>query len=189
MVTGDFRDFFVALAGAAGALTGLLFVALSLTPRTSPKMETPLVREVRASAALLAFTNALAVSLFGLVPDTDVGYPALVMGIIGLLFTAASLRQLMQSLHTTRARIRQLSLINILLLIFGVELVCGFLIVTERARVAPMHLIGYALVTSVLVGVARAWEIVSDRDTGVIGSIAALVEHRSDPGTPPQDLS
>jgi hypothetical protein len=41
-----------------------------------------------------------------------------------------------------------------------------------------MHLIGYALVTSVLVGVARAWEIVSDRDTGMVASIAALVEHK-----------
>jgi hypothetical protein len=178
MVTGDYRDFFVAQAGAAGALTGLLFVALSLTPRSSPKMDNPLVREVRASAALLSFTNVLAVSLFGLVPDTDIGYPSLVMGITGLLFTAASLRQLMQNLHTTRSRIRQMSLINLLLLIFGVELVCGIQIVTKQALVVPMHLIGYALVTSVLVGVARAWEIVSDRDTGMVASIAALVEHK-----------
>lgn len=180
MVTGDYRDFFVALAGAAGALTGLLFVALSLTPRTSPKLETPLVREVRASAALLAFTNALAVSLFGLVPDTDIGYPALVMGIIGLLFTAASFRQLMQSLHTTRARVRQLSLMNILVLIFGVELVCGIQIVTKQTVIVPMHLIGYAVVASIFVGVARAWEIVSDRDTGVVASIATLIDHHPD---------
>jgi hypothetical protein len=178
MVTGDYRDFFVALAGAAGALTGLLFVALSLTPRSSPTMATPLVRDVRASSALLAFTNALAVSLFGLVPDTNLGYPATAMGIVGLAFTAASLRSLLADLHTARARLRQLRLINLLVLIFGVELVGGILVIIGDHVITPKHLIGYALVASVLAGVARAWEIVSDHDTGLLASIATLVEHK-----------
>ena len=33
MVTGDSRDLFVAVASAAAALTGLLFVAITVTPR------------------------------------------------------------------------------------------------------------------------------------------------------------
>ena len=32
MVTGDARDLFVAVASAAAALTGLLFVAVTVTP-------------------------------------------------------------------------------------------------------------------------------------------------------------
>jgi hypothetical protein len=85
---------------------------------------------------------------------------------------------MMRDLHTTRARLRQLGLINVLLLIFGVELVCGVWLVTGDRTPALLHLIGYALVTSILVGVARAWEIVSDRDTGLMASITTLIEHR-----------
>lgn len=34
--------------------------------------------------------------------------------------------------------------------------------------------ISYAIVASLIVGVARAWELVGDRDTGIIASIAVL---------------
>ena len=40
-----------------------------------------------------------------------------------------------------------------------------------------MQLISYALVTSLLVGIARAWELVGDRDTGISASIAVLAGH------------
>lgn len=178
MVSGEYREFFVGLAGAAGALTGLLFVALSLSPRSTATLANPVVRQVRASAALIAFTNTLAVSLFGLVPDTNVGYPAAVMGVVGLLFTAAGVRSLLTSLSELRARLHQLGLVILLVLIFGVELVCGVLVIAGHDPATAMHLIGYALVTSVLAGVARAWEMVGDRDTGLYASIAKLLEHR-----------
>jgi hypothetical protein len=60
---GTYRELFVATAGAAGALTGLLFVALSITPLRGPSTDHPVIRQVRVAAALLAFVNALAVSL------------------------------------------------------------------------------------------------------------------------------
>ena len=92
MVTGAYRDVFVAIAGAAGALTGLLFVALSVAPRPHAGQQPDVIRQVRAGAALLAFTNALSVSLFGLVPHNEIGYPAVVVGVGGLLFTLGGLR-------------------------------------------------------------------------------------------------
>ena len=38
-------------------------------------------------------------------------------------------------------------------------------------------MIGNVLVASLLIGVARSWELVGDRDTGISASIAALVGH------------
>jgi hypothetical protein len=177
VVTGDLREFLAALAGSAGALTGLLFVALSVAPRQSAALTTPVVRQVRASAALLAFTNALAVSLYGLVPDTNIGYAATALGVIGILFSAAGVRSMRSSMRTLRQMARQLSLILLLLLIFGVEVVCGVIVVAGARTDTPIHLIAYALVTSVIVGVSRAWELVGDRDTGLFASIAVLTGH------------
>ncbi|GAA2522394.1 hypothetical protein [Winogradskya humida] len=118
------------------------------------------------------------VSLFGLVPETNLGYPAASMGVVGILFTAASIRTVLASVAATRARLRQAGLIVLLLSIFGAELICGGLVIAGINPEIAMHLIGYALCTSILVGVARAWEMVSDRDTGLVASLATLVEHK-----------
>jgi hypothetical protein len=79
MAHADFRELLVAIAGSAGALTGLLFVAMSVAPRRNPALAPRIIQQVRAAAALLAFTNALAVSLFGLVPQGNIGYSSMVL--------------------------------------------------------------------------------------------------------------
>jgi hypothetical protein len=182
VILGTYRDLFIAIAGSAGALTGLLFVAMSVAQRqvSGP----PVIQQVRAAAALLAFTNALAVSLFGLVPETNVGYPAVSLGVIGILFTAAGMRSIWTSSSDHQHRWRQLGLIGLLLLIFGTELSSGIAVIADPGRMNPVQLIGYALVTSLIVGIARAWELVGDRDTGIVASIAVLTGHAPGPRSP-----
>ena len=121
MVTGAYRDLFVAIAGAAGALTGLLFVALSVAPRPRMAQHPNVIRQVRAAAALVAFTNALAVSLFSLVPHNLVGYPAAVASAGGLLFTLGGLRSILADPVARSRALGQLSLIVLPLTAFGVE--------------------------------------------------------------------
>jgi hypothetical protein len=173
VVHATYRDLFGVIANASGALTGLLFVALSVTLRRGSDAGR-VIQQVRAAAALLAFTNALAVSLFGLVPGTNVGYPAIALGVIGIAFTAAAIRSVLASHATPRQQLRQLWLVVLLLLIFGAELAEGVALVANPARDTSAQLIGYALVASLLVGVARAWELVGERDTGLVASIVTL---------------
>ena len=175
---GTYRDLFVATAGAAGALTGLLFVALSVAPLRGPSAAHPVIRQVRVAAALLAFVNALAVSLFSLVPGTSVGYPAVVMGVIGTLFTAAAVRSIVSSDAPRQQQLRQLGLIILLLLIFGTELVGGVTLLADPGDSMAMQVISYAMVSSLIVGIARAWELVGDRDTGILASLAVLAGHQ-----------
>jgi hypothetical protein len=173
-MVGDFRDLFTATAGAAGALTGLLFVALSVSLRPEPGSASGVIHQVRVAAALLAFSNALSVSLFSLVPSTNPGYPAAVLGVIGILFTAAAIRSIWSSRATPRQKLRQLELFGLLLLIFGAELVCGIIAIAGQGGNTPLELIGYALVSSLIVGIARAWELVGDRSTSILASLAVL---------------
>ena len=177
MVTGAYRDLFVAIAGAAGALTGLLFVALSVAPRPRMAQHPNVIRQVRAAAALVAFTNALAVSLFGLVPHNLVGYPAAVASAGGLLFTLGGLRSILADPVARSRALGQLSLIVLLLTAFGVEAVAGVVSIARPHSDVPIDVIGNVLAASLLIGVARSWELVGDRDTGITSSIAALMGH------------
>lgn len=177
MLPKGYAELFAATAGTAGALTGLLFVAMSVAPHRSAASVPRVIQEIRAAAALLAFTNALSVALFSLVPGTNPGYPATVLGVIGIFFTAASFRSIMSSRAERRHKIRQLGLINLLLLIFGTELISGIILLTHPGNVSGIEAIGFALVASLLAGVARAWELVGNRDTGIFASIAFLSGH------------
>ncbi len=70
-----YQDLFPAIADCGAALTGLLFVAMTIAGRHNPADRPVVIQQVRAAASILAFTNALAVSLFGLVPGTISGTP------------------------------------------------------------------------------------------------------------------
>lgn len=184
MVVGDFRDLFVAIASSAATLTGLLFVALSVTPHRDAAPGPTVILQVRTSAALLTFNNALAVSLFGLVPETNAGFPSVVLGVIGIAFSAAAVRSIRTSGSPARRQLFQIELISLLLLIFGTELVSGIIVIADPRSSSAVQVIGYALITSLIVGISRAWELVGDRDTGLGASIAVLLGRR-----PPADAA
>jgi hypothetical protein len=175
VVSGVYIDLFAAIAAASATLTGLLFVALSVTPSRRARSGSPVIAHIRAAAALQAFVNALAVSLFALVPGTNAGYPALVLGVLGIAFTAAAVRSVVASHATTPQKLRQLELVVVLLLIFGTEVIAGIALLAQPHSSAPAQTIGYALIASLLVGVARAWELVGEVDTGIMNSLSTLV--------------
>jgi hypothetical protein len=174
-MTASFRDLLVAISSSAGALTGLLFVAMSVTPHRDKLLGPRIIHQVRAAAAILAFTNALAVSLFTLVPGTTIGVPALIFGVIGICFTAASARSIRASDATERQQRQQIGLLFILLAIFGTELIAGVIAEFGPPATGPPDAIGYALVSSVIFGISRAWEFVGDIDTGLGASLAVLL--------------
>jgi hypothetical protein len=174
VVTATYRDLFAAISASAAALTGLLFVAMSVAPSRRLAAGPGPIRQIRAAAALLSFVNALAVSLYGLVPETNIGYPALVMSVIGILFTAAAIRSVVSSPITRRQQLGQTGLFVLLVLIFGAEIVSGVAVIADARNGARVQVIGYALVSSLIVGISRAWELVGDRDTGMLASLAVL---------------
>jgi hypothetical protein len=140
------------------------------------------IREVRAAAALLAFTSVLSVSLFSLVPGTNAGYPALITGIIGLLFTAAGLRSIVMDPETTTGHLRrQASLVMLLLAAFGFDLGSGVRLLAAPRSTGGAESLCYVLVGLLLIGITRSWELVGDRDTGILASLSVLA--RRDPST------
>jgi hypothetical protein len=183
VLTGTTRGLFTAVASSGAPLTGLLFVAISVAPRSRAAGRPAVIREIRAAASLLAFIDTLAVSLFGLVPGNNAGYPALVMAVIGILFTVAGAKSILSSPATTRLQVRrQAGLIVLLLVTFGAELAVGVELIGNPASRTAADLLGNVLVALLVIGVVRAWELVGDRDAGIIASLAVLVGREREPG-------
>ena len=182
LLTEPYRELFTAVATCAAGLTGLLFVAMSVSPRDGRPAQPPVIHHVRAASALVAFTNALVVSLFGLVPGNSAGKAAIAVGAVGILFTVASVRSIVTSREVSaRQAWRQAGLITLLLAAFGAELGCGIGVTFNRTAVFGPELLGDVLITMLLIGIARAWELVGARDTGILSSLAVLVGRSPDP--------
>jgi hypothetical protein len=174
MIGGNSREFFSVIVESAATLTGLLFVAMSLAPRHESTSHLGIVQQVRAAAALLAFTSALAISLFALASNNNVGYPPLVLGVIGICFTAASVRSIYESAHDHQLVFKQLGLVVLLLSTFGCELGSGIALIESPHSATALDVLKNVLVASLLIGIARAWELVGARDTGLFSSLAVL---------------
>jgi hypothetical protein len=181
LLTEPYRELFTAVATCAAGLIGLLFVAISVGPREGVPGRPAVIQQVRAASALLAFSNALAVSLFGLVPGQSAGYAAISASAIGILFTAASVRSIVSSPHvTTDQALRQAGLIAVLFAAFGGELACGIGLLASDTTLFGPGFLSNTLIALLLIGIARAWELVGNRDTGVLASLAVLTgrDHR-----------
>jgi hypothetical protein len=68
MVPANFHDFFNGCASVAGALIGLLFVALSVSPEKLTGEDARTDHQARAAAAFSALVNTLVIALVGLLP-------------------------------------------------------------------------------------------------------------------------
>jgi hypothetical protein len=178
VVVGNYRDFFVVVATCAATLIGLLFVAMSVS-KGRAQAHPQVIREFRAAASLLAFTNAFTVALFGLVPGNNIGYPAAIVGAIGVLFTAAGVRATLSLPSQQQRRRPQLALIVALLAVFGFQIVNGIQLIVDPHHGGALVTIGDVLVASLLIGIGRAWELVGDWDTGIVSSIGRLIGYQS----------
>jgi hypothetical protein len=175
VLTETYRELFTAVATCAAGLIGLLFVAISVGPREGRTAQPTLIQEIRAASALVSFSNALAVSLFGLVPGNSAAQVATAVAGLGILFTAASVRSIVTSPDVSREQAwRQAGLIVVLLAAFGGELGCGIGLSTNRTAVFGPGLLSDILIGLLLIGIARAWELIGDRDTGILSSLALL---------------
>jgi len=180
VVEEGLHDFFVASAGVAGALVGLLFVAVSVTQERLAKEGESQLHRIRASAALTSFTNALVVSLFALIPGAGIGWTSVAVSILGLSFVAASVSSLIRLRRQHRSGPREALFLAGQTAVFVIQLIAGLQVEYGRHGVGPQHTIAILVVVCFLIGIARSWELIGGPEIGVFSELRAVRAARRD---------
>ena len=193
MVPPGMRDFFTASASVAGALIGLLFVAISVASDRLARAEAGgQLHRIRAVAALTAFTNALAVSLFALISGHKIGGAAVSLAAVGLTFIVASLLSLVRLRQVQWVTVRDGLFLVGLAVTFVIQLIEGVDMSAHPGDSEAVDTIAILVVVCFLVGIVRAWELIGGPSIGITHEVTALVRHKDgvdDPqeGQPPPD--
>jgi hypothetical protein len=173
-VMEQFHDFFVAAAGVAGALIGLLFVAITVAHERFVKGEQALMHRLRAQSALTAFTNALVVSLLGLDPAVELSTATIAVGCSGMAFVLASLISLVRTGELNRHLGRDLAFLAGLIAVFALQIVTGIHLGDDPDQ-GDVNTVAILVVVSFLIGISRAWELVGAPNIGITSEVVAAV--------------
>jgi hypothetical protein len=176
----DFNDFLLASGGVAGALIGLLFVAISVAPDKLLSEKAAQSHRVRAATALTTFTNALSVSLFTLIPGLGAGWTAAIVAIVGVLFVAGSLISLVRVRKTQPGELRDAGFLAGVAVVFVLQLWFGLRLVTDADDHGALQGVCVLVVVCFLVGIARAWELIGGPSIGLRSQVVATFRDHGD---------
>ena len=154
MVPEYFEGYFAATAAGAGALIGLLFVAVSLRPASLLGSAASSNGRAVAGSAFTALVNSFFVSLIALIPFVSLGYTAAGMAGLSLFSTF----QMHRELDTAEAG--RIQLVTALIAYLG-QLVVGVLLAVKPSDATLVVAIAYLLVASFAVALKRAWMLMA----------------------------
>jgi hypothetical protein len=167
----SFHGFFEAAAGVAGALVGLLFVAVSVTMERMEEQGETQIHRVRAATALTAFSNALVVSLFALIPGVNVGYPAFVVGALGALFVIGALLSMFRLGLRHAGELRGALFLVGLIVVLVFQLSAGLRLINHHGAYQTISIL---VVVCFVIGISRSWELIGGPSIGVAHELFAF---------------
>jgi hypothetical protein len=180
VVPVSFHDFFSGCATIAGALIGLLFVALSVSSEYLRGENARTDHQVRAGAAFSALVNTLVLALFALLPTTDLGTVGIILSAAGLGTTAALIFALAR--EDKRIGRTDLFMFLVLIVLYGLQLANALRLEHTPHNVALVVNQGELAVVFFLFGIARSWQLVGAREFSLMTAVASMIHRGADDG-------
>jgi hypothetical protein len=184
MTVTSAHEFFATSAEVAGALIGLLFVAISVSPERILGPDASEIHSMRAAATLTAFTNALAVGLFGLVPGFHVGVTATVVAILGILFVVGAVLRLHPAWRAGRIKAGDYGFLFALLVVFVIQLLAGLGLDRNEQDTGDLQTVCVLVIVCFLIGIGRAWELVGGQSAGLSRLLIERLQSHEEPAEP-----
>jgi hypothetical protein len=173
VVPASYHGFFNGCASVAGALIGLLFVALSVSPGKLTGADASTEHQIRAAAAFSALVNTLVVALSAQLPGTSLGDVGIALGAAGLASTTGLAivlyREHMQKIG--RADIRMLAILAVL---YGLQLANAVQLNGSSSITGGVSREGWLLIFFFLFGIARSWHLAGARSITLTSTVTAM---------------
>jgi hypothetical protein len=182
----SYTNFFLGSVTVAGALTGLLFVALSVA-QGREQGKTSLEHQAVAGTAFTALLDSLWISLVALLPDGN-GIPTtnLLLGVLGMTSTAGLGVRLWRARSGERFTHRWPVLLALILATYVWQVVVSFTATTQRSA---MHAGATFVLVFFAVGIARSWELLGMRGGGFLDLLVGRGEARATGESPESPAS
>ena len=178
MVPSAYDTYLAAVATAAAALIGLLFVAVSVRDDTIFGPHAIPGGEALAITAFTGLVNSFVVSLLGLIPKVNIGYTAVIAAVI----TIVTIARLQQRLHARRS----LLVGAVTLLACAVQFGLGVLLLVNPHDSDQLINLCFVVFVTLIVSLQRAWSLLRGRHLAGAGGTAVTADHdpspRPDPG-------
>ena len=179
MTPVSFHDFFGGCATVAGALIGLLFVAISVSPDKLTGRSAEADHQVKAGAAFSALVNTLVIALVALLPGASLGTTVVALSAAGLSSTAGLVIVLWRE-HKKRVNLGAIIMLAVLLVLYGLQLANGLELNSSPRNLGLISNQGGLVIGFFAFAIARAWALVGARDSHLLSAMAGMIRQ---PGT------
>jgi hypothetical protein len=184
IVPAGYSPFFVATATVAGALIGLLFVAISVRPAAAARTAHISTR-LGALVALSAFLNTLFLSLLALLPATWFGQASIALAVIGLVAMALLVAQLVLQARERRPRALPRGLVLLVGqgVLYVLQLKDGLSLSAHPSTTAQIDSLATLVLVFFALSIARTWEFTGADNPSLLGTLVTAAGIRTTDAT------
>jgi hypothetical protein len=148
--------YFAAATAAAGALIGLLFVAISLKPDSIFGESAQTNTRRLAESSFTALVNAFFVSLVAIIPGTNLGWVSAIMAVLSLYSTFAR--------RVRDADVSNLAVLGFTTVLYLGQLGIGIALIVVPGNADLVYKLAYLAVAAFAIALARAWALMTGQD-------------------------